>query len=143
MLHEEVDLRWEELLIWIQDFQFLEKLRPELVVGVSILYIWPFHKLFSADEALIIFPFYTRLGHHNIHWNSSSQSRGTPKSHVLQRNRIMASRCFDQRERLDLAKFGLWESSCLFSFVDEQIIGNVRWNPIFLPPRHYFRWTKM
>lgn len=37
MLHEEVDLRWEELLIWIQDFQFLEKLRPELVVGVSIL----------------------------------------------------------------------------------------------------------
>lgn len=48
MLHEEVDLRWEELLIWIQDFQFLEKLRPELVVGVSIMIVHPFHIMFHG-----------------------------------------------------------------------------------------------
>jgi hypothetical protein len=40
MLHEEVDLRWEELLNWIQDFQMLERLRPELVVGVNSINIY-------------------------------------------------------------------------------------------------------
>lgn len=37
MLHEEVDLKWEEIMSWIQDFQLLEKLRPEFVVGVSVI----------------------------------------------------------------------------------------------------------
>jgi hypothetical protein len=36
MLHEEVDLKWEELQAWVQDFQLLERLRADLVVGVSI-----------------------------------------------------------------------------------------------------------
>lgn len=36
MLHEEVDLKWEELQTWVQDFQLLERLRSELVVGVSL-----------------------------------------------------------------------------------------------------------
>jgi hypothetical protein len=35
MLHEEVDLKWEEMQTWVQDFQLLERLRSELVVGVS------------------------------------------------------------------------------------------------------------
>lgn len=39
MLHEEVDLKWEEIMSWIQDFQLLEKLRPELVVGVSMPFL--------------------------------------------------------------------------------------------------------
>ncbi len=36
MLHEEVNIKWEDILTWVHDFQLLEKLRPELVVGVSI-----------------------------------------------------------------------------------------------------------
>jgi len=36
MLHEEVDLKWDEMEAWVQDFQLLEKLRADLVVGVSI-----------------------------------------------------------------------------------------------------------
>lgn len=36
MLHEEVDLKWEEMQAWVQDFQLLERLRADLVVGVSI-----------------------------------------------------------------------------------------------------------
>ncbi|XP_065205585.1 two pore calcium channel protein 1-like [Planococcus citri] len=39
MLHEEVDLKWEEIMSWIQDFQLLEKLRPELVVGGTTTFI--------------------------------------------------------------------------------------------------------
>lgn len=35
MLHEEVDLRWDELQSIIQDFQILEQLRSTLMVGVS------------------------------------------------------------------------------------------------------------
>ena len=35
MLHEEVELRWDELQCIIEDFQLLEKLRPSLIVGVS------------------------------------------------------------------------------------------------------------
>uniref|UniRef100_A0A1B6DU32 EF-hand domain-containing protein n=2 Tax=Clastoptera arizonana TaxID=38151 RepID=A0A1B6DU32_9HEMI len=33
LLHEEVDLKWEEVQTWVQDPQTLEKLRSELVVG--------------------------------------------------------------------------------------------------------------
>ncbi|KAL1454257.1 hypothetical protein WDU94_010530, partial [Cyamophila willieti] len=33
LLHEEVDLKWDEIQSWIQDFQLLEKLRNDLVVG--------------------------------------------------------------------------------------------------------------
>ena len=36
MLHEEVDLKWDEMEAWLQDFQLLERLRADLVVGVSI-----------------------------------------------------------------------------------------------------------
>lgn len=36
MLHEEVDLKWEEIQAWVFDFQLLEKLRSDLIVGVSI-----------------------------------------------------------------------------------------------------------
>ena len=46
MLHEEVDLRWEELLNWIQDFQLLERLRPSLIVGVSTVCV------FQLDQKL-------------------------------------------------------------------------------------------
>jgi hypothetical protein len=35
MLHEEVDLKWEEMQAWVQDFQLLERLRADLVVGVG------------------------------------------------------------------------------------------------------------
>jgi hypothetical protein len=35
MLHEEVDLKWEEMQAWVQDFLLLERLRADLVVGVS------------------------------------------------------------------------------------------------------------
>ena len=35
MLHEEVELRWDELQSIVQDFQLLEHLRSTLVVGVS------------------------------------------------------------------------------------------------------------
>lgn len=37
MLHEEVELRWDELQTVVQDFQLLEQLRSTLVVGVSWL----------------------------------------------------------------------------------------------------------
>jgi len=36
MLHEEVDLKWDEMEALVQDFQLLERLRADLVVGVSI-----------------------------------------------------------------------------------------------------------
>jgi hypothetical protein len=35
MLHEEVDIRWEEMQAWVQDLQLLERLRADLVIGVS------------------------------------------------------------------------------------------------------------
>ncbi|KAJ9576217.1 hypothetical protein L9F63_006950 [Diploptera punctata] len=39
MLHEEVDLKWEEMQSWVQDFQLLEKLRSDLVVGGTATFI--------------------------------------------------------------------------------------------------------
>ncbi|KAG8296528.1 Two pore calcium channel protein 1 [Homalodisca vitripennis] len=33
LLHEEIDLKWEEIQSWVQDFHVLEKLRSDLVVG--------------------------------------------------------------------------------------------------------------
>jgi hypothetical protein len=36
MLHEEVDLKWDEMETWVQDLQLLERLRADLVFGVSI-----------------------------------------------------------------------------------------------------------
>ncbi|XP_054279606.1 two pore calcium channel protein 1-like isoform X2 [Macrosteles quadrilineatus] len=33
LLHEEIDLKWEEIQSWVQDFHILEKLRSDLVVG--------------------------------------------------------------------------------------------------------------
>ncbi|KAK7873151.1 hypothetical protein R5R35_006372 [Gryllus longicercus] len=39
MLHEEVHLKWEELQSWVQDFQLLEKLRQDLVVGGTATFI--------------------------------------------------------------------------------------------------------
>lgn len=104
MLHEEVDLRWEELIIWIQDFQFLEKLRPELIVGVSIYSFIHFILHSTNIKFLIILQFHVYLGHNNIYWNSSTQSRGAPESNVPQRDRSLGSRCFYQRDRLKLVK---------------------------------------
>lgn len=39
MLHEEVELKWDELQCIIEDFQILENLRNFLVVGGSTLFI--------------------------------------------------------------------------------------------------------
>ncbi|PNF19757.1 Two pore calcium channel protein 1 [Cryptotermes secundus] len=39
MLHEEVDLKWEEMQAWVQDFQLLERLRADLVVGGTATFI--------------------------------------------------------------------------------------------------------
>lgn len=39
MLHEEVELKWDELQCIIEDFQTLENLRLSLVVGGSTLFI--------------------------------------------------------------------------------------------------------
>lgn len=39
MLHEEVELKWDELQCIIEDFQTLENLRSFLVVGGSTLFI--------------------------------------------------------------------------------------------------------
>lgn len=39
MLHEEVELKWDELQYVIEDFQLLEKLRPSLVVGGTTVFI--------------------------------------------------------------------------------------------------------
>ncbi|XP_067014675.2 two pore channel protein 1 [Anabrus simplex] len=39
MLHEEVHVKWEELQTWIQDFQLLERLRADLVVGGTATFI--------------------------------------------------------------------------------------------------------
>lgn len=39
MLHEEVELKWDELQCIIEDFQTLENLRNSLVVGGSTLFI--------------------------------------------------------------------------------------------------------
>ncbi|XP_076665106.1 two pore segment channel 1 isoform X1 [Andrena cerasifolii] len=39
MLHEEVELRWDELQCIIEDFQLLEKLRPSLIVGGTTVFI--------------------------------------------------------------------------------------------------------
>lgn len=38
MLHEEVELKWDELQCMIEDFQMLENLRNSLVVGGSTLF---------------------------------------------------------------------------------------------------------
>ncbi|XP_076181278.1 two pore segment channel 1 isoform X1 [Ptiloglossa arizonensis] len=38
MLHEEVELRWDELQCIIEDFQLLEKLRPSLIVGGTTIF---------------------------------------------------------------------------------------------------------
>lgn len=37
LLHEEVDLKWDDVVALIQDFNILEKIRPDLVVGVSYI----------------------------------------------------------------------------------------------------------
>lgn len=39
MLHEEVELKWDELQCIIEDFQILESLRNSLVVGGSTLFV--------------------------------------------------------------------------------------------------------
>ncbi|XP_076547770.1 two pore segment channel 1 isoform X1 [Osmia lignaria lignaria] len=39
MLHEEVELKWDELQCMIEDFQILEKLRPSLIVGGTTAFI--------------------------------------------------------------------------------------------------------
>lgn len=39
MLHEEVELKWEELQCIIEDFQTLENLRSALVVGGSTMFV--------------------------------------------------------------------------------------------------------
>ncbi|XP_026296691.1 two pore calcium channel protein 1 isoform X2 [Apis mellifera] len=39
MLHEEVELKWDELQYIIEDFQLLEKLRPSLIVGGTTVFI--------------------------------------------------------------------------------------------------------
>lgn len=39
MLHEEVELKWDELQCIIEDFQTLENLRNALVVGGSTMFI--------------------------------------------------------------------------------------------------------
>lgn len=39
MLHEEVELKWNELQCIIEDFQTLENLRNSLIVGGSTLFI--------------------------------------------------------------------------------------------------------
>lgn len=40
LLHEEIDLKWEDIQSWGLDFHIMEKLRSELVVGVSILFFF-------------------------------------------------------------------------------------------------------
>lgn len=72
MLHEEVDLKWEEIMSWIQDFQLLEKLRPELVVGVSLNLIRVFKKLIN-DLHMLIFTFIRFIGDHNLYRISSKE----------------------------------------------------------------------
>jgi two pore calcium channel protein 1 len=39
MLHEEVDLKWDEMEALVQDFQLLERLRADLVVGGTATFI--------------------------------------------------------------------------------------------------------
>ncbi|XP_063218915.1 two pore calcium channel protein 1-like isoform X2 [Bacillus rossius redtenbacheri] len=39
LLHEEVHVEWEEMQSWVQDFQLLEKLRGDLVVGGTATFI--------------------------------------------------------------------------------------------------------
>nr|CAD7453863.1 unnamed protein product [Timema tahoe] len=39
MLHEEVHLKWEEMQSWVQDFQLLERLRADLIVGGTATFI--------------------------------------------------------------------------------------------------------
>ncbi|XP_072156093.1 two pore channel protein 1 isoform X2 [Bemisia tabaci] len=39
LLHEEVDLKWEEIQAWVFDFQLLEKLRSDLIVGGTATYV--------------------------------------------------------------------------------------------------------
>lgn len=39
MLHEEVELKWDELQCIIEDFQTLENLRSALVVGGSTMFV--------------------------------------------------------------------------------------------------------
>lgn len=49
MLHEEVELKWDELQYIVEDFQLLEKLRPSLIVGVSFKFqkiCFKFHTIF-------------------------------------------------------------------------------------------------
>lgn len=38
MLHEEVTLDWNEMQGMVQDFHFMESVRSQLVVGVSLIY---------------------------------------------------------------------------------------------------------
>lgn len=42
MLHEEVEVKWDELQYIVEDFQLLEKLRSSLPAGVSIVLRVPF-----------------------------------------------------------------------------------------------------
>lgn len=39
LLHEEVDLKWDDVVALIQDFNILEKIRPDLVVGGTATFI--------------------------------------------------------------------------------------------------------
>lgn len=74
MLHEEVELKWDELQYVIEDFQLLEKLRPSLIVGVS----FKFQKVgFSLSQLYDII-----VGNYCLYWIASSNQRSFAKKNV-------------------------------------------------------------
>ena len=55
MLHEEVELKWEELQSIVQDFQFLEQLRSSLINGVSSYLTYLAMDIFILEFGIFIF----------------------------------------------------------------------------------------
>lgn len=39
MLHEEIELKWEDVMNYVKDFQALQKYRSDMFVGVVSTYI--------------------------------------------------------------------------------------------------------
>lgn len=83
MLHEEVTLDWNEMQGMVQDFHFMESVRSQLVVGVSLIY-------FSLFGMIMYFFFNT--GTINVYWSKTPNSRSVTKTHVQDRNRHLVRR---------------------------------------------------
>lgn len=65
MLHEEVEINWDTIQNIIQDFSVFEKIRSELIVGVSKFFAEPFKRRKKSNLRGDSF-----LGKYYVYWKT-------------------------------------------------------------------------